>query len=623
MRHRGSSLIVVLIFLFLLFSLGVVLVNYSTTSLRRVYRHEQELQALFAAEGGLRIQRLALWRPFRISQDLGAVDQAFSGASESSPANPLTDAVSPKVRYASGVISYQSTDQFMRRITIRSVGWVDLNDNQVLDAGEIRVVLDDTLDMGLPRSRVFDYAYFANNYGWFYGLTDTTLVVAGDVRANGDMEIRPSGTGSGGRFNGSLVAAANNKLDPPASGTVTGVASFATTSSYVTTTNSEPRWRPGYTSKVFGTKGAETWEAWRDVIYDADAALINGRITGATLYDTYGTRKRDNTMLDPRPSREELMPDLSDISYYEQLSRAYVDNKTTWKDGTPNPNSALPAYIDVWNSTTNGWDRLTSAGVANSSLVLIGTDTKPIRVHGPVTVKGDVIIKGVVEGQGTIYTERNVHIVGDIIYKNPPDFRQNSPVSLDATNENRTILGLAARGSIIMGSTKEMLSKAGQYMKPPFTKRRKNYDGTWIPAYDGTQTDSWGFKRYQTIYKPPGFTGTTDDYIDSLMAIYDSKGNVTDLERPAQIDAILYTNNLIGGYVGRKSGSTTVFTVNGTYICKDEATVPVSGTRTRFIWDMRIRDRGPNRPPIIDLDLPRAPSLQKQPWRVQYTGTGS
>ena len=71
----------------------------------------------------------------------------------------------------------------------------------------------------------------------------------------------------------------------------------------------------------------------------------------------------------------------------------------------------------------SGDDGVASVSAINSGtqpLVIVGTDAQPIQIDGPVVVEGDVIIKGVVSGQGTIYAGRNVHIVGDITYTDPP-----------------------------------------------------------------------------------------------------------------------------------------------------------------------------------------------------------
>jgi hypothetical protein len=103
--------------------------------------------------------------------------------------------------------------------TARSVGWIDRNENGQLDANEPRQVIDQTFDLALSRSSVFDYAYFVNNYGCMYGFSNEQLVMNGDARSNGDFEFR---YGSGGPpvINGSIYASPNEKLSPRAAGRI-------------------------------------------------------------------------------------------------------------------------------------------------------------------------------------------------------------------------------------------------------------------------------------------------------------------------------------------------------------------------------------------------------------------
>jgi hypothetical protein len=61
------------------------------------------------------------------------------------------------------------------------------------------------------------------------------------------------------------------------------------------------------------------------------------------------------------------------------------------------------------------------AGTYDGNLVLVGTAQNPIKLSGDIYVSGDVVIKGVVEGQGAIYSGRNVYIAGNLVNKNRAD----------------------------------------------------------------------------------------------------------------------------------------------------------------------------------------------------------
>jgi len=99
-------------------------------------------------------------------------------------------------------------------------------------------------------------------------------------------------------------------------------------------------------------------------------------------------------------------------------------------------------------------------GIEKGSVILIGTLKYPIEIDGPVFIGGDVVIRGFVKGQGTIYAGRNIHIIGDISYLNAPSWPHGTteltmpayaPEEVRKSNATRDLLGLYARGNIIIG----------------------------------------------------------------------------------------------------------------------------------------------------------------------------
>ena len=71
----------------------------------------------------------------------------------------------------------------------------------------VSVTIVERVAFGVDRSKVFDYAYFVNNYGWFEG---STITANGGVRANGDMSLSQSP-----KVNGDVYAARNDELGVP------------------------------------------------------------------------------------------------------------------------------------------------------------------------------------------------------------------------------------------------------------------------------------------------------------------------------------------------------------------------------------------------------------------------
>lgn len=613
-RTRGSTMVTTLIMGGLATITGVAYLDIATQDLRTAAARTREVAAQNLAEGGLHAITQDLWRQFKIVQRFDAIHSALTGASPTNPRWVRTGVFTGVGNYTASVIGYTQPDSYTRRITVRSVGWIDRNGNGQLDANEPRQVIDQTFDLALTRSAVFDYAYFVNNYGWMYGFSGEQLVMNGDSRSNGDFEFQ---YGSGGPpvFNGTIMASPNEKLSPRAQGRIILPGGSQTprqwsNTDYITRALTNPWMRQAYNSALHGAFGSSTFNLWRDYLYHAQGQMVNGSPFGAVLADVNGTRNFSNQILDTRPTSELILPDLNDLNYYINLSRNWRNPKATYSDGLPNPNYNQPAYIEVWNPQQNRYVRVDTNGVINGSVALIGYQDRPIRIHGPITVTQDVVIRGYIEGQGTIYAGRNVHIVGDIIYKNPPDFRGSVLDTVLSTNERKDALGLAARGSIMMGNTRRFGDPYPlRYMTPPFTRGRYDENGNWIPPFDARQTDSTGRMRYQSAY---GDASQNEIERLSLQIDINQNGVIEDDERGiSRIDAIMFTNFVGGGNLATDGRG---LTVNGAIIAKDEAMVLYS-LPLRFNYDWRIKERSLDDQPLINIELPRVASVVRLAWQ--------
>lgn len=639
-KKRGVALVVTFGLMMIITIAATSYIDRATMSIRMARHNAQEVQATHLCDAGVQAVMLSLWRPFKQTQAFHDMETLLAGSTAAIPKAAMTDELPGVGRYASGVIGYwkPAGDNFARMVVIRSIGWIDQDFDGIADPGEPRKTVDVVAEFRLSRSRVFDYTYFINNFGWMKGFSPTNLIVNGDMRSNGNFEFI-SGSGT---INGSVVASANEKLLPGAAGLINTSPLKQTDSSYRSTFNSgstahRDRMRQPYDPAKHGALGTPEFEKWRDFVFFSEAELVSGRIFGAAMEDSNGSRAWKNTggtpeytMLDERPTNEIIMPDLRDFGSPSDTpdlagkrfarSKAYQNEKETFLDGTPNPNfmgnpasqdeylaSGAPnpnykgAFLDIWDNSLNngagGYRRVSSNGVVDGSVLLVGTSSRPIRIHGPVAINGDAAIAGTIEGQGTVYTKRNVHIIGSIRYKNPPTFQGSDMDDVMAASEKADFLGLAASESIIMGDTTRFGRYPLDYMTPPFTKPRLDDQGNTIPAYDARQTDGWGLKKYQSLLETdPATSGA----YQSIAA-----GGVN------QIDAILYTNFVGGGNVGTAGGG---MTLNGTIISRDEAIVAWS-LPIRMNYDVRIREREVNKQPLIDLDLPRSPTILRSTWQ--------
>ncbi len=600
-KKRAAALVSSIIILSLLAVASTSYINSSTQTLRISSRQTREVITTNLCEAGVQDVLRELWRPFKINQTFTDMDQVCGTASANNPKAAQLGELTGSGKYSAAVIGYTTPggDSYRRIVQVRAVGWIDTNDNDVVDEGEARKTVDVSAQYELARSQVFDYTYFVNNYGWFDGFRESDLIINGDLRANANLDfLNGSPT-----INGSIHASVNDKLVPAAVGLINTAPVKMSNGTYQSRYGNNPRVRQVYNASNHGAKGTPTYENNRDFVFDSDGGMVNGRAAGATLNDSTGTRAWTRTatgntvtqaMLDTTSTKEVVMPDLSDITKYQTQSQNYINTRATFADGTPDPNHGQGAFVEVWQDDSRGgrYVRVSTNGVISGSVMLIGSSTRPIRIHGPVTVTQDVVIRGVVEGQGTLYAGRNVHVVGSVTYRNGPDFRGANQTTVDNANEKRDFLGLAARASVIFGNPREFSNPYPlRYMTPPFTKGRYAEDGTYIPPYNALERDATGMMRYQSTFG--------DEALNRVATGVN------------QIDAIIYTNFVGGGNLGRGGGGVQF---NGTIISRDEAMVIWSLPIVQN-YDNRIRERVLSQKPLIDLSLPRSPVMLRSTWQ--------
>ncbi len=609
-RKRGSTFLAATMLMSLLSVAGMTYMSSASSVMKTAKRKALDIQMTQLCDAGVQTILRNYWRSFKQTQSFDDLTTDCNAASPESPAAAMTGTLPGVGMYSAAITSFAQPvgDDFSRTVTVRAVGFIDRNANSSLDSNEPAKVVDVKVTFQLKRSQVFDYVYFVNNYGWMDGFGKNDLYMNGDLRANGDFTLS-NGTPT---INGTVIATPNDKLNSGTAGNISGTPVKWTDATYKSYQNGNSnfvsRMRQAYDSTKHGVRGSNTYEEWRDVLFDTTGSVLNNKLSGATLSDSSGSkgwvRTDDNNnptfnMIDPAPTQEVVMPDLGDISEYQTLSTTYVDSKALFADGTANPGYNLGSSIEVWNSSTNAYVRLDTNGYINGSAVLVGTSDRPIKIHGPITVAQDAVIKGFVTGQGTIYTGRNVHIVGSIRYKNPPDFRGNNPTTIDQQNEKADLLGLAARASVMMGNPNGFTNTTLQYMSPPFTKERRDENGNVIPAFNANETDSSGRKRYQSVI--------SDTTMNSIA------------EGVNQLDAVMYTNFVGGGNLGTSGGGVAV---NGTIISRDEAMV-IYSLPMSMNNDSRIKERSLSQKPLVDVKLPRSPVLMKSTWQDRGTTYGT
>ena len=453
--------------------------------------------------------------------------------------------------------------------------------------------IEERVRFALMRSRVFDNAYFVNNYGWFQG---SAITANGDVRANGNLYLD-----SGCTVNGHAYAAKNDELNVIGSIENTGKMQDLNT----------------YWSSC-GNSARPTTPTYR-----------GGDYYGGGYDPTFSITERLH------PYQDQLtMPYISELGEYvtyAQETGGKISGGIAYKlDASGNVTSYSPGTINAHYSGAgpSGNSTLSDKG----ALVIEGTQTNPIILDGPVVVDSDVIIKGYVKGQGTIYSGRNIHIAGDIKYVNPPSWNHpdTNPTATEKVNAKKDFLGLAAKGNIVMGDYTlsswlgannsnglQYYLKSGPYVQQYICDPSDNTIGYprtteygWTSnesKFCGDYTQKDGGKKVnvttttQNVYDPKTRryvqqTTTTmadvqtrryyesvcpDKIIQYICGDTQTSGYGGSSYRPTitRIDAVMYNNHGIIGHIGN-------CTINGSLVCRNEAMI-YSGA-LKINWDHRL-----------------------------------
>lgn len=399
--------------------------------------------------------------------------------------------------------------------------------------------LEESVEFGLRRSPVFDYAYFVNNYGWILG---GKAMANGEIRSNGDFCVDNLSY-----INGHVLAAPNPEN--------------------------------GASGRAYVDGGDEThhmtipqyWDDTDDRVRptnppgdDPDADYPMGYAGESNLY----------SYQDPLE-----MPFLGDLQRYKDL--AVQHGGTISQGGT--------TLVDaVFNGT--GPSGISTAP-DKGCITLFGTKQNPIVINGPVVVERDVVISGYVKGQGTIYAGRNVHILGDVTYVNPPAWEKpsNDPDAAIESNRNCDLLGLVAKGNIVLGNPQNASWRRDvtPYMTPPFVKPYA-CDPTdasigYPATFNGNYTAKDGLTRVTSVSKKNNkYYANTEAsaYYQSLVQDSILQGQYS--YTITRIDAVLYNNHGTIGKVGNCD-------FNGSIVCRDDAIIYQA--HLDLNWDIRLGSR--------------------------------
>ncbi len=545
-KESGSALAILPVSLIMAVGLVVATLSMSTSNVVDTYRETRRIQAYYMAKAGIErqvfdlkllTQTAVLVDPFKGIEDFHNKKTYDNGVQlKPFPPPPLQEALlgptgEPVLAATellnNGVVLPGTFDVSMRIegfdaanpgnmsssrrfVTIRSTGWVPAKGAP--DA--VSHTIETTILVELSSSEVFDYAYFVNNWGWFYG---NTIVANGNVRSNGQFD-------AGG---------------------------------YRPAVNGSPRYLGANGSDLYGYIDDNN-DGARD---GKDGGVYAGwDIVGASSIGGMGGIQKDGEYINQHDYDGQIdMPNLTDLALYEQ--HGIATGASVSIGGTQ--------IVDAVYGDDPG---------ESGHLVLIGTSSNPIEINGTVVVRGSLIIKGVVQGQGVIYSGGNVYVADDVTYANPPStVRPSGTTELEfeswlQNNESADALGLFAREHVVLGdyTNGSWRSYVNSWMNSSLNKSEEDAGEDGIPntsagldGIPGTSDDdllegdnNWSVDTYSSLHEslgqiPPGsavgdpIPGTGED-IDGDGA-YDGPFHLSEFDLPVSLNSGQWGGNLPGG----------------------------------------------------------------------------
>jgi hypothetical protein len=604
-RPRGSALFFGMIIVALLASLALSFTSGIVTNTTREASDVAGTRAAQLAEAYVESQVQKTWQQYYLVRTDLRVATAYTNIHSDTAWSKFGEA---RVKCIQSAPDYTAGAEY---IDIHYTAMAVVQSTTGTSAYGMRTVprtVERVVRFGLGQAPVFDYVYFANNFGWMYG---STLYLYGNMGANGDLNF--SGDP---KVDGNLFAAKNTEIG--ADGIINGNAVHDSISQYQGIASSNAMMAPTspaapgvpFAAGYSGNQGQSTGQKPIDMPYLdlamykslAKTAVVQPRADlGEPTGRTGGIIKQLKAPgLDP-----------TDPNNYNVI----VDQTYGFKGGEKGA-YAVPVTDGQGNITSVSMQNFSQTlnngnPESNGNLALIGTNDQPIVILGPVVISNDLVIKGTITGQGTFYTGRNIHVVGDVTYANPPQWSQNDLNVADTATANKIKdgAGFGAKGNIVLGDYTQASLSGGsggdywdyaiQYITPGFThpypvdEKDANlgyvsYMQDGKPWFNGDYTAPDGGSKFDPNLKdslPRRFfeSSFSNDYIASIAT------------KPSKVQGIYYCNHYYGGRVND-------YALYGADIMRDEAIV--TDNQANFYYDPRITNGALNS--YINLYLPRS-----------------
>jgi hypothetical protein len=427
---RGNILVGILICSVCLFGLVYTTTTISTVEVKEVRRSIEEVRSKYLAESGLEhtlhflrnaIKKTAIFDPLHGLKNLfsaGGVLTPFVGEA-------VIDGAAQVGEFTVAMESIAQTQESIT-ITIDVTGYVPAAPinlppgERVKSWSGLRV----TVRYELTPSRVFDYAYFLNNWGWFYG---STIICNGNARSNGQFDA----------------------------------------AGYAPWVNCQPSY-----DRVSWDGAQATCHGYQDDNGDGLADGLDGGIfSGWDIVNAQNIRGQGSNPANQHDFQDQVrMPNLTDLTPYEQ--EAINDGGSISINGS--------TMCDAVHGDGGGeGQNLYLVGTAANPIELNGK----VVVRGDVIISGYVSGKGAIYSGGNIYCPDSIQYLNAPTTRRPVDNTQPQTEQWLTDNWNKDFLGLFAKENIVVGdhTNADWRNRVSNWMNNSMNKSEEDAGEDGIP----------------------------------------------------------------------------------------------------------------------------------------------
>lgn len=376
-NQKGMALALTLFFLLILVMGGSMFFIASQTEMKHGSSYNRKIESLSIAESAA---ERAIWKLQSESWATGWTTNFGSGQTSSSADATFIKIASNQymhVTYPTTVFRGSDVNGNYANLKITATGMTGREENgRVIPTCKKQIEMIIRVGITVTPPKVWDYAYFINNWGWwYYGGGEQCL---GSMRSNGRFDVK------------SVYS------------------------------------QPSRRVKIDGSVEAHSDVDYHNYSPDGLAGLRKN----PPNYTEEPYRR-------PNLNKENI-PNLQSTEYYEKIARGYdpytntndhpvgmikIGDRIFTKDGVFGD-----GIVDVNGDGQDDHDGTTES--SHKNLILIGTQDIPIEIHNAVVVKGNLILKGFVRTYGattakpyaSIYVGGNTYIADKVQYLDGPNW---------------------------------------------------------------------------------------------------------------------------------------------------------------------------------------------------------